>query len=459
MKSLMSAPVIIPSGLWKGWLLAASLLLSSVPHLTAAADEIVTLRIRGEGWTVQQLDSQQDTWHNATIRLVLDGLTYMTELGAVRVRGSSSAISPAYAKKNYSLEFRDTSGNDKKVSIPFLGLAAESDFVLHSSFWDPSYLRNVITYKLYRQMGRWAPRTRYIHLVINGEPRGLYVLIEKIKRGPDRVNLPKLIDRTDGVCTVYGGYIFKRDGDDTGWTWQSSHFPAIQWWLEYPDPDAATSTQKAEITHYMSWVIDGFFAHPTAWQWAYPTLIDVGSWVDYTLLTEFSRNGDGYWKSFFFHTQVTDQCRFTPVVMGPPWDFDLAYGNSGGEEWYRHDNYPGCQIDGLVYAGGDLRMPHLAKLWGEASFKRALKERWQALRQTTLSESNIMTLIDDYSRSTVNSRQADRNLWASKLPPRDGTQWPAPCDRRDFSLAGEVEALKNSIRQRLQFMDRHLGSF
>jgi len=47
-------------------------------------------RIRGDGWTIQQLDSQQDTWRSATIRLILDGLTYMTKLDAVRVRGPAA---------------------------------------------------------------------------------------------------------------------------------------------------------------------------------------------------------------------------------------------------------------------------------------------------------------------------------------------------------------------------------
>jgi CotH kinase protein len=475
MKSLMSAPVVILSGLWRGWLVAAAaLLLASVPHLAVAADEVVTLQIHGDGWTVQQLDSAQDTWHNATIRLVLDGRTQMEELGAVRVRGSSSRGNPQvmrdpYAKKNYSLEFRDASGNDKKVSIPLLGLAAESDFVLHSSFWDPSYLRNVIAYDLYRQMGWWAPETRYINLMINGESRGLFVLTEKIKRGADRVDIPKLIGQTNGGCAVYGGYIFKREGTEGGWTWQSSIYPQITWTLHYPEPENATPIQKDVIKQYMEGLDYSFSIHdPTpTWEWGnrWPVLvglvIDPDSWVDYTLLTELSMNGDGYWKSFFFYMQVNEWCNPTPLVMGPPWDFDLAFGNAGAEWWHGGLGSEGCRINGnMIHDDPDIRMPHIAQLWTEEpSFKQKLKGRWQALRQNTLAESNIMTLIDGYARSTDKSRQEDRNLWASKLWPRDGTEWPAPCDRRDFSLAGEVQALKDFIRQRLQFMDGHLNGF
>ena len=102
-----------------------TLLRASVPHLAVAADEIVAPRVRGDGWTVQQLDSEQATRRNATIRRVLDGLTYVTELGAVRIRRSRSR-GGAYAEKNSSLEFEDASGDDKKVSIPFPKLAAAS---------------------------------------------------------------------------------------------------------------------------------------------------------------------------------------------------------------------------------------------------------------------------------------------------------------------------------------------
>jgi hypothetical protein len=58
----------------KAWLFAAAaLLLASLPLPVEGADEIPTLRIRGDGWTIQQLDSksEKDKWHNATIRLVL----------------------------------------------------------------------------------------------------------------------------------------------------------------------------------------------------------------------------------------------------------------------------------------------------------------------------------------------------------------------------------------------------
>jgi hypothetical protein len=205
-------------------------------------------------------------------------------------------------------------------------------------------------------------------------------------------------------------------------------------------------------------------------------LIDVWSWVDYTLLTELSMNLDGYYKSTFFYAQVMpnpdlflslhrDTCIHTPVVMGPAWDFDLAFANSGGENGgaVRDSGAvrsEACRFSHLIYADDpNIRMPHVASLWNDNYFKQALKGRWRVLRRTILSESNIMNLIDEFSKSTEKSREADRALWASRLWPRDGGAWPQPCDIRDTSLAAEVETLKDFIRHRLDFMDQYLGSF
>jgi hypothetical protein len=63
-------------------------------------------------------------------------------------------------------------------------------------------LRNVLAYEIYRQMGRWAPRTRFVEVLFNGgggsevdgaDYHGVYVLMEKIKRGRDRVDINGIV--------------------------------------------------------------------------------------------------------------------------------------------------------------------------------------------------------------------------------------------------------------------------
>ena len=43
-------------------------------------------------------------------------------------------------------------------------------------------MRNVLIYSLSNDMGRYAPRSEFVELYLNKEYRGVYVLMEKIKR-------------------------------------------------------------------------------------------------------------------------------------------------------------------------------------------------------------------------------------------------------------------------------------
>ena len=60
-------------------------------------------------------------------------------------------------------------------------------------------------------MGRYASRTRYVELYLNGDYQGIYVLMEKIKRDSDRVNISKLNPEEIEGDDLTGGYILKFD--------------------------------------------------------------------------------------------------------------------------------------------------------------------------------------------------------------------------------------------------------
>lgn len=69
----------------------------------------------------------------------------------IELRGSSSLTFP---KKSYAVETRDSLGNDKSVSL--LGLPSEADWVFFGPYNDKTSIRDVLAYKLARDMGRYA---------------------------------------------------------------------------------------------------------------------------------------------------------------------------------------------------------------------------------------------------------------------------------------------------------------
>jgi len=71
-------------------------------------------------------------------------------------------------------------------------MPVENDWVLYAPYSDKSLMRNTLTFDLARDIGRYAPRCQYCELVVNGDYRGVYVLMEKIKRDNDRIDFIRI---------------------------------------------------------------------------------------------------------------------------------------------------------------------------------------------------------------------------------------------------------------------------
>src|SRR6478609_1144731 len=135
-------------------------------------------------------------------------------LATIHLRGYSTLRLP---KVSYTMHTVDSATNQTKVAL--LGLPAEEDWVLYAPFEDKTMIRDVLAYELARRSGHYAPRTRYFELFIRNSDRplsmkdyvGVYVLIEKIKRGKERVNIAKLTPENRSEPEITGGYIVKRD--------------------------------------------------------------------------------------------------------------------------------------------------------------------------------------------------------------------------------------------------------
>ena len=131
----------------------------------------------------------------------------------IKVRGQSSATFP---KPGYTIEIRDE--KDESIDVSMFGLPPSDDWIFHGPYVDKSMIRNTLAHWMFRQAGRYSPRTRHFDLYINGVYRGVYVLIEKIKRGKYRVNVSKLKETDLAGDSLTGGYIwaFDKTGTNTG---------------------------------------------------------------------------------------------------------------------------------------------------------------------------------------------------------------------------------------------------
>ena len=120
----------------------------------------------------------------------------------IEIRGSSSQIFP---KKSYGFETRSSDWSED-LDVSLGGFPEEEDWILYGPYSDKSLIRNKLTFDLSNSIGYKASRVKFYNLFINNDYKGLYVLMEKIKRDQNRVDITEL----EGD-NVNGGYIIKID--------------------------------------------------------------------------------------------------------------------------------------------------------------------------------------------------------------------------------------------------------
>ncbi|HYG50663.1 MAG TPA: CotH kinase family protein, partial [Flavobacteriales bacterium] len=368
----------------------------------------------------------------------------------IELRGSSSA---GFPKQSYSLETQDT--NDVALDVSIFGMPSENDWVLYPPYTDKSLLQNFLTYELGRLQGHWAPRCRYVELVVNGDYRGIYIFMEKIKRDNNRVDIAKLTPDDISGDDVTGGYILKIDKFTGGGDSFTSNFePYAGAWQEiyfqYHDPKL--SEMVTQQTNYIQTYVNDFetaLDGPTFTDavTGYPNYIEPMSFIDYFIMNEVSRNVDGYRLStFFYKAKDSDGGK---LHMGPLWDFNIAWGNA--------DYCDGGLTSGWAYqfnsvcSGDWYQIPFWwEKLLTDSNFTNQLKCRWEFLRNYSLNTAYLMNMIDSLALMLDESQVRNYQRW-----PILGTYvWPNNYIGTTYS--DEVGYFKIWLTARLTWLDNNM---
>ena len=412
----------------------------------------------------------------------------------IKVRGQSSALFP---KPGYSIEVHDSLGEGMNVSL--FGLPPADDWVLHGPYVDKSMMRNALAHWLFRQAGRYSPRTKHFDLYINGVYRGVYVLIEKIKRGKYRVNVSKLKEDDIAGDSLTGGYIWAYDktGTNTGGAGdkktggiEAEGFrtaDGLNVILHYPKKANIQPKQEEYIKKYLD-DLEGLFSNGKNGS-GYENYVDVGSAVDYVLHQELTDNGDSYWCSFFLHkpkNKTNKEGVYTEgkVTLGPPWDFNLAMGNSSmmggsGKSW-QIEGKSGGGMGGWGWGwggGGDATMNMkapiwLSGMWKDSKYQSELKKRWAELRSGVWHTKVMDAYLD--SMKTYLTKAAERNFKRWPNLGKNSGQGDADPEPMKFctnsssggmgmggnnasTWDGEFEYLRKKMKERMQWMDQQLG--
>lgn len=337
----------------------------------------------------------------------------------IKIRGNSSA---AFTQKRYTISLRNEEGKSQKASL--LGMPADDDWVLLGPYNDRSMMRDAFAFDLWTEMGHWGSRSRYAEVLLNGEYRGVYLVVEKIKRSQDRVNISKQdsinggfilrVDATDSDCATFrsaiAGVNSQSNNGGFGGGFGGGSMP-VTWCVFYPKKDKLQTEQLEYIQDYVNKaeqaIADGK---------DYDKYIDVASFVDYFIHTELSLNADGFKRSAYFYKDGVDEKGKGGLLhAGPVWDYNLAYGNC---------NF--CSANDIyawVYNGCETNpTPAMWKnLAANEAFMKRVKARYAQLRKSILSEKSINAYIDQHAKLLSEAQERHFAKYYTLLDKDDNT--------------------------------------
>lgn len=189
------------------------------------------------------------------------------------------------------------------------------DWVLISNHADKTLMRNYLAYKIAPTLGAYyAPQCQFAELFLNGKYLGVYLVVETIKIGKNRINIPKNND----------SYIIEFDekyqADDQ--VFFSSilqdnkpfriHFPK-------ESPDSVVETIKNHLTQFELYLKNNFPNQDSI----ISSWIDLKQYIIHYWIQEVAKNPDAaFYTSVYFSWTKNGK-----IKMGPIWDFDVAFGN------------------------------------------------------------------------------------------------------------------------------------
>ncbi len=396
-----------------------------------------------------------------------DPPTLVTRSG-LRRRGSSTVGNPKYSLAVEA--WRDDSDVDADISP--LGLPPDADWVLSARYtFDRALIRNPFTYELSRRLGNYAPRTRFVEVFVNsdgdelgdgayltsssGDYFGVYALIEKIKRGPDRVDIEKAVAGHTSGLGITGGFMLRVDRVSKG----DPEIPfnaGGQGDLVWNDPkqEHVTSQQDAYMKAYLNNMAAAMRSDDAENpETGYRAYIDTRSWIVEHMIRMFTKDPDGLRLSTYLYKP-----RGGKLHYGPVWDFDRTLGcDSDARAQSPLDWNPSSGVDYLTYTWFNNLIGAAVRTGGQArrpDFWQEWIDHWQTFRRGPLSEESLHALIDSLAAEIAEAQVRNFTRWPAVAPNGGNGNGAFDYDDGIPGWAGEIQHLKGWVRERVRWIDK-----
>lgn len=347
----------------------------------------------------------------------------------IRVRGRSSR---SFDKKNYLLKFINEDETKNYQSV--MGMGEYNEWVLHGPFLDKTLIRNYMWYNIGAEIMGYAPNVRFCEVFINGEYNGLYVMMDSISVGEKRIDITEA-DDDDTFCS----YIVRVDTGSSDEYKNLNNFTKYTRILDsnlyidvvYPNLNESNSQLKEYIEDDISEFEKTLYSYDYK---NYEQYIDVDSFVNYFIITEFTQNYDAGSLSTYLYKDVSG--KYNMCI----WDFNNSCNN------YIENDF--SEIDFKLCNSIWFEM-----LFKDEEFTEKVIKRYKELRETYLSEEYLLNYIDDVVNYLGDAIDRNFEVWGyTFLPENDLLE----DERKIGSYEEAIEQLKEFIINRGNWLDEHI---
>lgn len=173
-----------------------------------------------------------------------------------------------------------------------------------------------------------------------------------------------------------------------------------QFYFVEPEPDELTAVQKAWLKNYLNEAEAAIFGPAfTDSKNGYRAYIDPDSFIDYHLITETTKNVDGFRFSVYYHKDRAGKIKADPI-----WDWNLSFGNANGKEGWIPEYWLWPQLDDKEYTW-------YRRLFEDPDFGQRYVDRFSQLRTNVLATQKVLGRVDELAALLQESQKRNFERW------------------------------------------------
>ena len=328
--------------------------------------------------------------------------------GKIKRRGGYTV---RYPKASFSLHLND------KIKIG--NLKGDKDFMLISSYIDKTFMRNRLSYDLFRLMDKknTSPKIEYVKLKINDVDHGIFLLTEKLDASTLKIK------KEDELAFIFKEPLFLLKDRITSLQDTNNYHQQ-----EYPNKSKRDLSYIMDSLNHILFHSDDKTFVTAINQW-----FDLNNLADWYIILKLSNNSDGVMKNFFIY-RVDHKSKYRITL----WDYDHSFGRDGDNE------------RNMMERELNLEKSILFKrllMTEKSNFRKILKKRWDKLRKNIINEKTIFDKMSQYEKQLNPMLESNFMIW----PANDKNYY----DGNGFEA--EIKLIKEFIAMRLPYCDNYFN--